>query len=290
LNELSRIIDHLVCIGTTSVDMGALSTFWYCFSEREETYTLFEKLCGNRMLTSVTRVGGIAGDIDESWIAGCRARVKSMRNTIDEIDALLSNNKIWIKRMKDTGVISREDAIDFGFTGPCLRATGEDMDLRKQEPYYFYDTFDFEIPTMAGGDNYSRYMIRILEMRQSCRIIEQALNKLPSGPTQINDPKIVLPPKKEVYSNIEALMNHFMLIIDGVKPPVGDVYSYTEAANGELGFYLVSDGSGKPYRLKVRPPCFPIYSAFEDMIQGGMVADAVATLGQLNVIAGELDR
>ncbi|PIR23121.1 MAG: NADH-quinone oxidoreductase subunit C [Deltaproteobacteria bacterium CG11_big_fil_rev_8_21_14_0_20_45_16] len=290
LNELSRIIDHLVCIGTTSVDMGALSTFWYCFSEREETYTLFEKLCGNRMLTSVTRVGGIAGDIDEDWMASCRARVKSMRNTIDEIDALLSNNKIWLSRMKDTGVISREDAIDFGFTGPCLRATGEDMDLRKQEPYYFYDTFDFEVPTMTGGDNYSRYMIRILEMRQSCRIIEQALSKLPSGPTQIDDPKIVLPPKKEIYSNIEALMNHFMLIIDGVKPPAGDVYSYTEAANGELGFYLVSDGSGKPYRLKVRPPCFPIYSAFEDMIQGGMVADAVATLGQLNVIAGELDR
>jgi len=290
LNELSRIIDHLVCIGTTSVDMGALSTFWFCFRAREDVYTLFEQLCGNRMLTSITRVGGMAGDVSDEWLKATTKQLVELRETIDEVDGLLSNNKIWIKRMKDTGVISRETAIDYGFTGPCLRASGEDLDLRKHEPYYHYNEFEFEVPTLTAGDNYSRYMIRIAEMRQSCRIIEQAIAKLPKGPTAVSDTTIMLPPKHEVYSNIEALMNHFMLIIEGVKPPAGDVYSYTEAANGELGFYLVSDGTGRPYRLKVRPPCFPVYSSFEEVITGGLIADAVATLGQMNVIAGELDR
>lgn len=290
LNELSRVIDHLVCIGTTSVDMGALSTFWFCFRAREDVYTLFENLCGNRMLTSVTRVGGMIGDVSDEWLKAVIAQVGKLRETIDEVDGLLSNNKIWLKRMRDTGVISKEMAIDYGFTGPCLRASGEDMDLRKLEPYYHYNEFDFEVPYLPEGDNYSRYMIRIHEMRQSCRIIEQAIAKIPSGPVSISDPRVVLPPKHEVYSNIEALMNHFMLIIEGITPPVGDVYSYTEAANGELGFYLVSDGKGRPYRLKVRPPCFPVYSSFEEVIQDGLIADAVATLGQMNVIAGELDR
>ena len=192
--------------------------------------------------------------------------------------------------MRDTGVISKEMAIDYGFTGPCLRASGVELDLRRQEPYYDYDKFDFEVPTDPNGDNFSRYHIRIREMRESCKIIRQALEKMPAGPTQVNNPLITLPPKKQVYSNIEALMNHFMLIIDGVKPPKGDIYSCTEAANGELGFYLVSDGTGKPHRLKVRPPCFAIYQSFEEVISGGLIADAVATLGQMNVIAGELDR
>lgn len=290
LNELSRVIDHMVCIGTTSVDMGALSTFWFCFRERENVYSLFERLCGNRMLTSITRVGGMASDFDDDWIRDCKKQVKALQEAIKEVDGLLTNNKIWLQRMKGTGVISKQMALDYGFTGPCLRASGVDLDLRKQEPYDQYDRFDFDIPCFDGGDNFSRYLIRIEEMKQSCRILEQALEKLPSGEIIIDDPLIVLPPKKEVYSNIEALMNHFMLVIEGIKPPVGDHYSYTEVANGELGFYVVSDGSGRPYRLKVRPPCFPIYSSFEEVIQGGLIADAVATLGQMNVIAGELDR
>lgn len=290
LSELSRIIDHLVCIGTTSVDMGALSTFWFCFRERENVYSLFERLCGNRMLTSITRIGGMMSDFDEDWIRDCKLQVKKLREAVDEVDGLLSNNKIWLNRMKGTGIVTKEMAIDYGFTGPCLRASGVDLDLRKHEPYYHYDEFEFDVPVLTDGDNYSRYLIRIEEMKQSCRILEQALAKIPKGPISIKDPTIVLPPKKEVYSNIEALMNHFMLIIEGIKPPVGDVYSYTEAANGELGFYLVSDGRGFPYRLKVRPPCFYIYSSFEEVITGGLIADAVATLGQFNVIAGELDR
>lgn len=290
MNELARVIDHFVCIGTTAVDMGALSTFWYCFTQRENVYTLFEKLCGNRMLTSITRVGGVFGDLDDAWKNECRALIKKIRETVDEVDGLLSNNKIWLNRMRDTGVVTKEMAIDYAYTGPALRASGVAHDLRKVEPYWFYDTFDFDIPSLPEGDNFARYKIRILEQRESLRIVEQALDKIPNGPTMVNDPLIVLPPKSEVYSNIEALMNHFMLIIEGVKPPKGEVYSYTEAANGELGFYLVSDGSGYPYRLKVRAPCFPIYSSFEEVVQGGLIADAVATLGQFNVIAGELDR
>lgn len=290
LNELSRIIDHLVCIGTTSVDMGALTTFWFCFREREKVYELFEALCGNRILTSVTRIGGVFSDLDDDWRRRCSEVVKSLRETVDEVDRLLTNNKIWLNRMKGTGYVSQEMAIDYGFTGPCLRAAGVDHDLRKAEPYYDYDNFDFDIPVMSDSDNLTRYLVRMEEMRQSCRIIEQALAKIPDGPTQVSDPKIVLPPKSEVYSNIEALMNHFMLVIKGIQPPKGEVYSYTEAANGELGFYVVSNGSGYPYRVKVRPPCFAIYSSFEEVIQGGMLADAVATLGQFNVVAGELDR
>ncbi len=290
LNELSRIIDHLVCIGTTSVDMGALTTFWFCFKQREYVYELFEKLCGNRMLTSITRIGGVFGDLDEEWKRHCRKVLKSLGETVDEVDRLLSNNKIWLNRMKGTGIVTKEMAIDYGFTGPCLRASGVQHDLRKVEPYYDYDKFDFDIPVLPDGDNFSRYYIRMLEMRQSLRIVEQALQKIPEGPTQVSDPLITLPPKTEVYSNIEALMNHFMLVIEGIKPPKGEIYSYTEAANGELGFYIVSDGTGYPYRIKVRPPCFPIYSSFEEVIGGGLIADAVATLGQFNVIAGELDR
>ncbi len=290
LNELSRVIDHLVCIGTTSVDMGALTTFWFCFRERENVYELFESLCGNRMLTSITRIGGVFGDLDDDWKRRCKEVIKSLRATIAEVDKLLSNNKIWLNRMKDTGYVSQDMAIDYGFMGPCLRAAGIEHDLRKSEPYYDYDRFDFDIPTAKESDNYARYFVRMEEMRQSLRIVEQALSKIPDGPTQVTDPKIVLPPKQEVYTNIEALMNHFMLVIKGIQPPKGEVYSYTEAANGELGFYIVSDGTGYPYRVKVRPPCFAIYSSFEDVIQGGMLADAVATLGQFNVVAGELDR
>ncbi len=290
LNELARVIDHLVCIGTTSVDMGALSTFWFCFKERENVYELFEALCGNRMLTSITRIGGVLGDLDDSWQRRCREVVKGLRVTIAEVDGLLTNNKIWLMRMKGTGHVPQEMAIDYGFTGPCLRAAGVNHDLRKAEPYYDYDRFDFDVPVLSDSDNYTRYLIRMEEMRQSLRIVEQALDKLPDGPTQITDPKVVLPPKSEVYSNIEALMNHFMLVINGIQPPKGEIYSYTEASNGELGFYVVSDGTGNPYRVKVRPPCFAIYSSFEEVIRGGLLADAVATLGQFNVIAGEIDR
>jgi NADH-quinone oxidoreductase subunit C/D len=290
LAELSRIIDHLVCIGTNAVDLGALTVFWYFFEQRERVYTLFEKLCGARLTVALTRVGGMAYDLPENWIPECLETCKGIRKAVDELDALLTGNKIFIGRTQGVGKISQEDAIAYAFTGPCLRAAGVNLDLRKAEPYYGYDQLDFEIPTGTNGDTYDRYLVRMEEMRQSLRIIDQVCKNMPEGDYTIRNKDIVLPDKKDVWGNIEGLMNHFMLVIKGLRPPVGEVYDYTEAANGELGFYLVSDGGPKPYRLKCRPPCFPIFSAFPQMMKGSYIADAVAALGSLNIVAGELER
>ena len=209
---------------------------------------------------------------------------------IEEIDILLTENKIWMSRNQNVGILDTEQAISWGYTGPCLRATGLNLDLRKAEPYYGYETLDFEVPVGTTGDAYDRYLVRVEEMRQSVRIIEQVCNNVPPGDYTIRDKDIVLPEKKDVYGNIEGLMNHFMLVIHGLRPPKGELYSATEAANGELGFYLVSDGGPKPYRLKVRPPCFAIYQSFPHCVRGSLVADAVTLLGSMNIIAGELDR
>lgn len=290
LSELSRVIDHLVCIGTNAVDLGALTTFWYCFEQRERVYALFEKLCGARLTVALTRIGGMTYANPPGWEKECLETVIKIKKFVEELDSLLSENKIFINRMQNVGSISAEDAISYGFTGPCLRAAGVNLDLRKAEPYYFYDQLDFDIPIGTNGDNYDRYLVRMEEMRQSLKICEQVLKNMPTGDYTIRDKSIVLPEKKDVWGNIEGLMNHFMLIIKGVRPPAGEIYDYTEAANGELGFYLVSDGGPRPYRLKVRPPCFAIYQAFPKMIQGEYLADAVATLGTLNIVAGELDR
>ena len=290
LCELSRIIDHIVCIGAAAFDLGALTGFFHAFTYREKVYTLFEKLCGARLTVSMTRVGGMANEPPVGWFKEILAFCKEMKKGIEGIDVLLTNNKIWIQRNQNVGAISIEKAISWGYTGPCLRSTGLNLDLRKAEPYYGYDQLDFEVPVGTTGDAYDRYLIRVEEMRQSVRIIEQICKNVPSGDHTIRDKDIVLPEKKDVYGNIEGLMNHFMLVIHGCRPPAGEVYSFTEAANGELGFYLISDGSGQPYRLKVRPPCFPIYQSYPHEVRGGLVADAVTLLGSMNVIAGELDR
>ncbi|MDO8462087.1 MAG: NADH dehydrogenase (quinone) subunit D [Deltaproteobacteria bacterium] len=288
--ELARIMDHLVCIGTSAVDLGALTNFWYFFNVREKIYDYTEKLCGARLTTAYTRIGGLMRDITPDFPDGIRKVLKDLDQAIKEVATLLERNRIFIDRTRGIGVISKEEALSYGFTGPCLRASGVPHDLRKAEPYYHYDEFDWEVPTRDGGDTYDRLMIRFDEMRQSRRIIEQALDRLPDGPVLVSDPKIALPPKEKVYNSIEGLMNHFMLIIDGIKPPPGEVYSATEAANGELGFYIVSDGGPRPYRVRVRPPCFPIFSAYPKLVEGGMIADAVAVLGSLNIVVGELDR
>ena len=290
LCELSRIIDHIVCIAANAVDLGALTGFFHLFTYREKVYTLFEKLCGARLTVSMTRIGGMAQDAPEGWFDDVLNFVSEMRVGIDEIETLLSGNKIWIERTRDVGKISGEEAMLWGYTGPCLRAAGVSLDLRKADPYYGYETLDFDIPVGTSGDVYDRYLVRVEEMKQSCRIIEQVCKNVPGGDYTIRDKGIVLPEKKDVYGNIEGLMNHFMLVINGLRPPKGEVYDTTEAANGELGFYLVSDGSGNPYRLKVRPPCFAIYQSFSEQITGGLVADVIAILGSMNVIAGELDR
>ena len=213
-----------------------------------------------------------------------------MSDGIDEISRLLIDNKIFIKRTQGVCAVSAENAIAWGYTGPLLRASGVKHDLRKSNPYYGYDQFNFDIPIGSAGDIYDRYLVRIEEMRQSIKIIRQQCKNMPDGDYTIRDKNIVLPEKKDVYGNIEGLMNHFMLVIKGLRPPVGEVYDATEAANGELGFYLVSDGTANPYRLKVRPPCFAIYQSFPEVVKGAFLADAIATVASMNVIAGELDR
>ncbi len=290
LSELARIIDHFVCIGANAVDLGALTGFFHLFTYREKVYSLFEKLCGARLTVSLTRIGGMAQDAPEGWYKDVLQTCKEIRVGIDELDTLLTGNKIWIQRTQNVGKISAEDAIAWGYTGPLLRAAGVPLDLRKATPYYGYDQLDFDIPVGTNGDVFERYLVRVEEMRQSLKIIEQVCKNIPEGDYTIRDRGIVLPEKKDVYGNIEGLMNHFMLVIKGLRPPPGELYDATEAGNGELGFYLVSDGSGHPYRLKVRPPCFAIYQSFCDQITGGPVADVIAILGSMNLIAGELDR
>jgi len=288
--ELSRIIDHLVCVGTNLVDIGALTNFWYFFNVREEVYTIIEKVTGARLTYAYTRIGGLARDVYPDFGRDTKAVLKNVEKAVKDVSGLILNNRIFVERTVDVGVVTKEEAINWGFTGPCLRASGVAHDLRKAEPYYFYDEFDFEIPIAENGDTYDRIVVRFEEIRQSTRIIHQAIDRLKPGPIDSGDPRVTLPPKEEVYGSIEGLMNHFKLIMHGILPPKGEIYSATEAANGELGFYIISDGSMRPYRIKVRPPCFPIFAAYEKIIEGEMIADAVAVLGTLNIVVGELDR
>jgi len=291
ISELSRVIDHLVCVGTNLVDLGALTNFWYFWNPREEAYNLIEELTGTRLTTAYTRIGGLAADLPEGWIEKARVLIRTtIPKAIRDVDALITKNRIFLDRTVGIGAISPEDAMEFGFTGPCLRAAGVPFDIRKEQPYLVYDRFNFDIPVGESGDTYDRYLVRMEEMRQSLSILEQAFDQLPEGPINVNNHEVVLPDKEDVYTNIEALMNHFKLIMEGIKVPEGEVYMATEAANGELGFYIVSRGGGKPYKIKVRPPCFAIYSAFPELAKGHMIADAVAVLGSINIIAGELDR
>jgi NADH-quinone oxidoreductase subunit C/D len=289
LAELSRVIDHLVCIGAAAVDLGALTSFWFCFEQRERVYELFEKLCGARLTVSLTRIGGQAQELPVGWVTDCLEVVKIIQKNIEEVDRLLTKNKIWVDRTRVCPVTAA-DAIAWGYTGPCLRAAGVNYDIRKTNPYYFYKDVEFEVPVGHMGDPYDRYLVRMEEMRQSLKIVNQVLANLPSGPVQSLDKRVCIPPKREVYTNIEGLMNHFMLIMKGVRPPVGEIYSATEAANGELGFYIISDGGSNPYRVKVRPPCFAVYQSFNEVVNNKMISDAVAELGSMNIIAGELDR
>lgn len=290
LDEFSRCIDHLVCISTNAVDLGALTNFWLGFQAREKVYELFEAICGARLTVSLARVGGMGFDLPNGWEEKANDALKAIKQSWTEIDRLLTKNRIFVKRMVGAAPISAKDAINWGFTGPCLRAAGVAHDIRVDAPYSMYDQFEFDIPVGSRGDSYDRYQVRMEEIKQSVRIIEQAMKNLPSGPIEVDDPRISLPSKQNVYGNIEGLMNQFMMVINGVEPPAGEIYCASEAANGELGFYVVSDGSGRPYRVKCRPPCFAIFQAFPSMCEGGMIADAVAALGSINIIAGELDR
>jgi len=290
LNELSRIMDHAVCIGTNLLDMGLISSFFYLWNLREEIYDLLEECSGARLMVSYVRIGGLAEDVPADFAERVLAILQHVPPVLKETDQLITRSAIARDRMRGIGAISREDAIQYGYTGPCLRATGVPYDVRKAAPYYDYDQFEFEIPVGANGDTFDRYLVRMEEMRQSLRIVRQALDNLPDGPVIVDDVRVALPPKYRVYTNIEDLMAHFKLIMEGIRAPVGEVYGYSEAGNGELGFYIVSDGGKRPYRIKVRPPCFAIYQAFPNMLRGRMISDAIAIVGSLNIIAGELDR
>lgn len=290
IDEFARCIDHFVCIGTNCVDLGGLTNFWFAFQARERVYDLFEKLCGARLTVSLARVGGMGFDLPEGWVEQARDVCKAIEDAHAELDLMLTKNRIFVRRMVGAAPITKENAINWGFTGPCLRAAGVAMDTRVWSPYYLYDQVDWDVPVGDRGDSYDRYMVRMEEIRQSVRIIRQVLDNIPSGPVKVDDPTVSLPKKEDVYGNIEGLMNQFMMVIYGVKPPPGEIYCAHEGGNGELGFYVVSDGTGRPYRVKCRPPCFAVFQAFPEMLQGQMIADAIAALGSINIIAGELDR
>ena len=290
VSELARVADHIVCVGVNAVDIGAFTAFLYLFKQRESAYDLFELASGQRLHTSFTRIGGLFRDLPESFVPKTEQFLVECTAAIDEVEALLTHNPIWRDRTAGVGVITAEEAVNWGYTGPCLRAAGVPQDLRKSQPYLGYETYDFDIPVGTTGDVWDRYLVRVEEIRQSLRIIRQVLDRLEPGPIIVDDPKVALPTKDKVYNRMESLIHHFKLIMHGMEMPVGEVYSATEAANGELGFYLVSDGGKNPYRIRVRPPCLPIFSSFEDQVKGGLIADAVAVLGAMNVIAGELDR
>jgi NADH-quinone oxidoreductase subunit C/D len=290
LDEFSRIIDHFVCISTNAVDLGALTNFWLGFAAREKVYELFESLCGARLTVSLARVGGMGFDLPEGWVAKAKETLKEIQKSHNDLSTLLTKNRIFINRMKGVSPIAGENAIKWGWTGPCLRAAGVARDLRVDAPYYTYSQYKFDIPVGHRGDAYDRYLVRMEEIQQSMKIITQALEHLPGGPVKVDDPTISMPSKQDVYGNIEGLMNQFMMVINDVQPPAGEIYHAVEGANGELGFYVVSDGSGIPYRVKCRPPCFALFQAVPEIIQGQQLADLIACLGSINIIAGELDR
>ena len=290
LNELSRIMDHCVCNAANIVDVGALTNFWYLFSVRENIYKVLEKLTGARLTNSYTRVGGLARDLYPGFADDVRAVLKESLPYVHDVLTLVKNNRIFQERTVGVSAFSATEALSYGWTGPCLRACGVPLDARKRDGYYFYDQFNFDVPVGEKGDAYDRILVRFEEIFQSVRIIEQALDKLPGGPVDTDRNRFVLPPKQEVYRDIEPLMNHFMLVMFGTPVPPGETYDSFEVPNGELGFYIISDGSGKPYRVRVRPPCFYLYQAYPEIIEGSMVADMAAVLGSLNVVAGELDR
>jgi len=290
LGELARISDHLTCNGAMAMELGAFTPFLWMIKARELIWDIMEEETGARLTHSFGRVGGMAKPPSDHFKDMVRATVPRILAIIGECEALLLRNRIFQDRLQGVGIISAKDAISLGWTGPCLRSTGVAYDVRKAHPYLVYDRFDFDVPVGTVGDNWDRFLVRLEEIRQSARIIQQAVEQMPDkGPVNVDDPRIVLPPKDEVYTTIEATIQHFKIVMEGIKVPAGEVYSYTEAGNGELGFYLVSDGSGTPYRVRIRPPSFLITSGLERMIVGAMIPDVVPTFGSINMIGGECD-
>jgi NADH-quinone oxidoreductase subunit D len=290
LTELTRIQSHLVWLGTHAIDLGAMSVFLYCFREREEILNIFEAVSGQRMMTSYFRIGGLALEPPLGWLKGVEKFANSFPARIDEYEALLTRNPIWLRRTQGVGYISGDDAIAYGLSGPSLRGSGVDWDIRKKQPYSSYEKFDFKVATRPEGDVYGRYLARVEEMRQSLRIVNQAMEGLPEGPVKADAPHIVMPERESMKTSIEALIYHFKIVTEGFHPPVGEVYQAIESPRGELGFYMVSDGSPKPFRCHVRAPSFANLQALPKLIEGRLIADVVACIGTIDIVLGEVDR
>ncbi|HXP61172.1 MAG TPA: NADH dehydrogenase (quinone) subunit D [Dongiaceae bacterium] len=288
--ELARISSHLLGLGSYAMDLGALTVFLHTFTEREKLYNLFESLTGARFTTSYTRIGGLSRDLPPGWVDQCRKFCREVVVNLDETETLLTRNRIFVDRTQGVGVISREDAIDYGLSGPNLRGSGIEHDLRKAHPYLVYDQLRFDVPVGSAGDSYDRYLIRIEEMRQSVRLVEQCLDQMPSGPVNVQDGKIVLPPKDRVLTRMEELIHHFINVTQGVNAPPGDIYFGHENPKGELGFYIHSKGGGTPHRLKIRSPSFANLGILPKLLPGHMVSDVVAILGSFDFVMGECDR
>ncbi len=288
--EMSRIISHLVWLGTTAIDIGAFTPFLWCFQERERIYNLQEMWTGARLTTSLTRVGGLMADIPDGFVEGLRDFTRTFPPVLDEVDRVLTRNAIWCGRTRDIGVMSAEDATNYSLSGPMLRASGISYDVRKDRPYLDYETYDFEVPIGEHGDVYDRYLCRFEEMYQSNRILEQALDRLPDGPINVSDPRVILPNKKSAMSDMEAMIFHFKQVMEGVPAPVGEAYLPVEGPKGELGYYLVSDGTAKPVRWRVRPPAFINLAALPEMSEGHLLSDLIAINASVDIVMGEVDR
>ncbi len=287
--ELARIADHIICNSVVAVDTGALTGFLYVFQWREKIYEIYEEICGARLTTNIGRIGGFERDFSEKAFSKINNLLKELPDALKEFEKLVMRNRIFLDRTVNVGSISGERALEYGFTGPNLRAAGVDYDVRVMSPYCSYEDFDFTIPIGSSGDTYDRFCVRQEEMWQSISIITQALKNLPEGDYHADVPEFYLPPKEEVYNTMEGLIWHFKIVMGEIKVPKGQVYQCVEGGNGELGYYLVSDGGRQPYRLHIRRPCFIYYQAYPEMIKGGMLSDAILTMSSMNVIAGELD-
>lgn len=288
--ELSRIAGHIVAIGASALDLGAMTVLLYGFRDREMILDLFEMICGSRMTVNYMRIGGVSADVTDMFLKKCMEFIDYFPKGLMEYEQLLTNNRIWLKRTRDVGVISAHEAINLGLGGPNLRASGVNRDLRRDEPYLVYDRLDFRVPLRKNGDVFDRYIIRIWEMRESVNIIRQCLNQLPEGPCVAPGTKYCFPERSKVKTDMESMIHHFKLVMHGMEPPKGEVYFGLESPKGELGFYIVSDGGGKPYRLKIRSPSFVNLESLNTMCKGGFIADVTAVIGSLDPVMGETDK
>lgn len=288
--EMARMADHYTNLGAAALELGALTAFLYFVEARELLWDVIESVCGARLTSNYVRVGGVAADLPADFNAQVETVFARNKVWYDEFDQLLTKNRIFLDRMRGTGAITQEDAIAFGFTGPCLRAAGVEYDVRKANPYLAYADLDFDVPVGFTGDNFDRYLVRMAELVQSQRIIEQCVRKMPKGPINIDDAAVRQPSKEDIKTNMESMIHHFKNTIEGIRVPAGEAYFPTEGSNGEVGFYLVSDGSGKPWKCRVRPPCFALTQAMGHMVQGAFLSDIIPTFDMINLIGGECDR